>query len=300
MKNLRARAFAWAATAALAGVCPAVVETTPDGAVAGAALSVLATCAGCALAFDLSGPRILALIPAGLAAATQGAGAAVILWSAGALVLLARLRGDGVRAQPAFSGRSLHLRRVMDMAPPGAEAHRALLEGFSGPEEDLRAAIAPLASLPPSVAIPVLARLSLHTDSITRLTARKRLELMLTALREEAESPTPERDARHAALRIRKAERLLVLADLAATDADERKRLLTSAAALATVAAADFPGNHHYAATAATAAARVGEADAARKLLARVSDPRRAWSTGRILRLCERMAPSRSAGGSRA
>ncbi len=285
-------------TWALVSACEALAlalfsQAGPRVAIAALAAASLAAWAGAALALSLSGRRALLGAPAAAAVLLHGAPGALVVWAAGALVIAVRRRGEGAPPSAAFVTRTRHMRRVMDMPTPADDAYRALLDGFAGPPEELRAAIAPVASLPPSVAIPVLSRLSLHTDSITRLTARKRLELMLLALREEGESPTPERDARHAALRIRKAESLLTLADLGASDPDERRRLLTAAAALATVAAADFPGNPHYAATAACAAARVGELDAARKLLTRVSDPRRAWSARRVVRLCERMMPAR-------
>ncbi len=299
MSALRHKLRAWLLCAGVTATALAV-SSRAEAPLARTALAVAAGAAwgATALALDLPLRRLALGAPAALAVLLHGAPGALVAGSATALVMLARLRGAAPGDPPRFVTLRLHARRVMDTDVPGPDAHRALSEGFAGPAEELRAAVAPVATLPPSVALPVLARLSLHTDSVTRLTARKRYDLMLSAMREEGESPTPERDARHAALRIRKAETLLTLADLAASDADERKRLLTLAAALATVAASDFPGNPHYAATAAGAAARVGELGAARRLLARVTDPRRAWSTGRVVRLCERMMPGRRAPGS--
>lgn len=281
----------WAGAACVTAGSLISAGMLPAHAAVATMLAAVASGTGCALAFDLTGRGLFpATLPA-LAVATQGAGAALVVWSAGALVLLARIKGHAARPAPGFVTRARYVRRVLIAPFPGAEGYRALLEGFAGPEEELRASVAPLASLPPSIAIPVLARLSLHPDSATRLTARKRLELVFALLREDDGTPPPRREKRNAALRIRKVERHLVLADFSASD-DERRRLLANASELATEASDDLPGNHHYAAFASVASARAGRPAEARRLLLRVNDPRRAKEAARVLMLCRRMLPS--------
>lgn len=292
----RERLLLWVSAGGIAAGASVLAESLSlDHVGAGFATALMTVCAftGTALALNLSWRRLWMAAPAAVAPALYGHLGSLVVWVAGALVLLALLRGDDGAPKSGFISRRMLLRKVMDANFPDEKAHLALKHGFAGSFEELRPAVAPVASLPPAIAIPLLSRLSLCTDSITRLTARKRMELIIAALREETERATPARDARHAALRIRKAETLLVLATRGSSDPDERKARLNEAAALAFVASDDYPGNDAYTALAAGAAARVGERKAAARLHARIRDPRRAWSTGRLIRLCMRLTPER-------
>ncbi len=296
----RDRLFAWvliggvSATLAVYGIMPA-----HDGDPLTPAVNAVCAAAGIAIALDLSARTLWKALPAAAAPVLFGNLGNLVVWVAGALVLMTLIRGDDGAAKSGFLPRRLLMRRVMDANFPDGRAHLALKHGFAGAFDELRPAVAPIASLPPSVSLPLLSRLSLSTDSITRLTARKRMELIIAALKEESEKQTPARSPRHASIRMRKAEILLLLATWGSSDPDERKARLEESAALAFVAADDFPGNDAYNALAAGASSRVGERRAAARLLARIRDPRKAWIVGRLVRLCTRMVPERVHGVTR-
>lgn len=294
--SIRERLILWTAVGGIAAGASVLAESLSlDHVSTRFATALMMACAflGTTLALNLTWRKLWMAAPSAAAPLLYGHLGSLLIWIAGALVLLALLRGDDGAPKSGFISRRMLVRKVMDSNFPDEKAHLALKHGFAGAFDELRPAVAPIASLPPTIAIPLLSRLSLCTDSITRLTARKRMELLIAALRDEAERPTPARDARHAMLRIRKMELLLILATWGSSDPDERKARLNEAAALAFVASDDYPRNDAYNALAAGAAARVGERKAAARLHARIRDPRRAWSTGRLIRLCTRLIPER-------
>lgn len=250
----------WFLSAIAAGLAEPFASASVPGTEGHLAGNILAACATGAGAYAALATRdrrgALTLVPAAAAPLACGAAGTTLVWVALALIVLVRLRGEREERREHLLTRPGLMRRLMDSGFPGERAHNALSRGFAGAFEELRPAVAPIASLPPSLALPLLGRLALGTDSITRLTARKRLELALTALREETAAGEPPRGAGHAASRIHRAEIRLVLARHGTNDAEERRVHLAEAAKLAGEASDDFPGNEAYAAIAFEAARR--------------------------------------------